>query len=142
MILNIYSLFNYYFNKNYWRDDYRSAAQYLIKNRNSSAQSAQSILLWGTTRLLKYYGDPLTLQGWNLGVKLRKENFEGNWAEQVESFTNNADTVFIVVNREHFFPKGSVERGMNDLYTLHSKVHFLYFNIYRFTRNKEAEILS
>ena len=139
MILNIYSLFNYYFNKDYWRDDYRSAAQYLIKNRDSSAQS---ILLWGTPRLLKYYGDTLTLQGWNLGVKLRKGNFERNWAEQVESFTNNADTVFIVVNREHYFPKGSVERGMSNLYTLHSKVHFPYFNIYRFTRNKEAEMLN
>lgn len=134
IVLNIYSLFNYYFNENYWRDDYRSAVQYLLKNRE---YSAKSILLGlaGNTRLLEYYGDPLTLDGKNLGDEWQEGKFTGQWAEQVEDFTNNSDTVFLVVNREHYFPKGSIEREMSDLYTLQSKVHFPYFNIYRFTRN-------
>jgi hypothetical protein len=135
IVLNIYSLFNYYFNENFWKDDYRSAAQYLIKNLKDRDSSTESILLWGTARLLKYYGDPVTVDAKNWGDKLRAGDFGENWAEQVKDFTNNADTVFIVVNREHYFPKGSIERKMSDLYTLQSKVHFPYFNIYRFTRN-------
>lgn len=134
LILNLYSIFNYYFNENHWRDDYRSAVQYLLKNRESSAKSIL-LGLAGNTRLLEYYGDPLTLDGKTLGDKWKEGKFAGQWAEQVEAFTNNANTVFLVVNREHYFPKGSIEREMSDLYTLQSKVHFPYFNIYRFTRN-------
>jgi uncharacterized membrane protein len=134
IILNIYSLFNYYFNENYWRDDYRSAVEYLLKNRESSAKSIL-LGLAGNTRLLEYYGDPLTLDGKTLGDEWKEGKLAGQWAEQVEDFTNKADTVFLVVNREHYFPKGSIEREMSDLYTLQSKVHFPYFNIYRFTRN-------
>ena len=132
IVINIYSLFNYYFNKDYWRDDYRSAAQYLIKNRDSSAQS---ILLWGSPRLLKYYGDKLTLDGRKF---YKTENFT---AEKVRNLTSNADTVFIVVNREFYLHKKGltdIEGKMNDLYDLNSKVDFLYFNIYRFTRKEQG----
>lgn len=132
LILNIYSLFNYYFNENYSRDDYRSAAQYLIKNRD---YSRQSVILSGEPTLLKYYGDNLTINGLNLGAKLMYDKkFAGNLAKSVKDLTKNIDTVFIVVNREHTFPEGSIEREMNNLYTLNYKVHFPYFNIYRFTR--------
>lgn len=127
VVLNIYSLSNYYFKDEYRRDDYRSAAQYLTENRDATSQS---ISLWGSLRLLRYYGDNRTLNGWNLP---RNEDL----AEQVRKMTPNAETVFISVNREYRLgPKGSVEKYMSDLYTLNSQVDFPYFNVYRFAKNK------
>ena len=126
IILNIYSLSNYYFDREYGKDDYRSAAKYLVDNRGSSAQS---VLLWGTPRLMSYYGDTLTLYGGNL----KKETF----AEQVRDLTKDSDTVFIAVNREFFWNKDnntSVQGAMSDLYVMQSKVSFPYFNIYRFVK--------
>ncbi|MCM0589961.1 MAG: glycosyltransferase family 39 protein [Gloeotrichia echinulata IR180] len=131
MVLNIYSLFNYYFNYDYHKDDYRSAVQYLIKHRSSSTQS---ILLWGNPRLLKYYGDTATLDGNKLGTQLREGSLDGKFAQTVEKITNNVNEVFLVINREHYFSKGLIEREMNDLYNLDSRHNFAYFKIYRFTR--------
>ena len=127
IILNIYSLSNYYFNEDYEKDDYRSAAQYLIENRDDSAQS---ILLWGSVRLLKYYGDNLTLDG----RKLIKGNLT---AEKVSNLTSNVDTVFLANNREYRLgsnPKSMIEKAMSNLYTLDSKVDFPYISIYKFVK--------
>ncbi len=130
IILNIYSLSNYYFNEDYEKDDYRSAAQYLIENRDDSAQS---ILLWGSTTLLKYYGDNLTLDG----RKLIKGNLT---AEKVSNLTSNVDTVFLAINRKfERFPENLIEREMSDLYTLHSQADFPSFKIYRFTKKKGSD---
>jgi hypothetical protein len=126
IILNIYSLSNYYFDRDYGKDDYRSAAKYLVDNRGSSAQS---VLLGGNAGLMSYYGDTLTLDGGNI----KKETF----AEQVRDLTKDSDTVFIAVNREYFWNKdnnNSVQGLMSDLYVMQSKVSFPYFNIYRFVK--------
>jgi FtsH-binding integral membrane protein len=60
IVLNIYSLFNYYFSSNYQKDDYRSAAQYLIKNQSPSTKS---VFLFANSRLLKHYGYTQALNG-------------------------------------------------------------------------------
>ncbi|MBD2562930.1 MULTISPECIES: glycosyltransferase family 39 protein [Nostoc] len=133
IVLNIYSLCNYYFNDDYQKDDYRSTIQYIIKNRSSSTKS---VVLFGNLRLFKYYGDPLTLDAHNLGNQLRKGITDENFAEKIEKLTNSADTVLIVVNREHLFPKGLIEKEMSDLYNLDSQVNFTYFKIYRFPKKK------
>lgn len=133
IVLNIYSLFNYYFNDNYQKDDYRSAIHYIIKNRSSSTQS---VFLFGNPRLFRYYGDTLSLDGRNLGDQLKKGITDENFAEKIEKLTNSADTVFIVINREHLFPKGLIEKQMSDLYNLDSQANFAYFKIYRFPRKK------
>ena len=130
IILNLYSLSNYYFNQNYWRDGYRSAAQYLIKHRDSSTKS---LILRGDTRLIRYYGDTETLHAWNYLKELNKPHF----AKQIANLTHNADKVLIVVNREHKLgsnPQGLLEKAMSDSYTLNSKVDFPYINIYSFIR--------
>ncbi|MEH1940686.1 MAG: glycosyltransferase family 39 protein [Nostoc sp.] len=133
IVLNIYSLSNYYFNENYQKDDYRSTTQYLIKNQSPSTKS---IFLFGNPRLFKYYGDTQILNGSDLGNPLRKGITDGNFAEKIEKLTNSADIVFIVVNREHLFPKGLIEKEMSNLYNLDSQVNFAYFKIYRFPRKK------
>lgn len=129
LIMNIYSLFNYYFNKDYWKDDYRSVAQYLIKNQ---APSTPSIFLYGSHRLLQYYGDTSTLQEWELTQTLEKKNFT-EFAQKVRNITKNADEVVLVINREYLFaPKGLIAREMGKLYKLNSRVNFNYFTLYRF----------
>ncbi|MBN3925776.1 MAG: glycosyltransferase family 39 protein [Nostoc sp. NMS4] len=133
IVLNIYSLFNYYFNADYQKDDYRSVVQYLIKNQSPSTKS---VFLFANPRLFRYYGDTLTLNGMDLGDPLRKGIIEEHFAERIEKLTNNADTVLIVVNRDHLFGKGLIEKQMSDLYKLDSKVNFTYFKIYRFPRKK------
>ncbi|BBD68285.1 hypothetical protein NIES4072_44030 [Nostoc commune NIES-4072] len=131
IVLNIYSLYNYYFNDDYQKDDYRSAIQYIIKNRSSSTKS---VVLFGNLRLFRYYGDTLTVNAQNLGNQLRKGITDENFAEKIENLTNRADTVLMVVNREHLFPKGLIEKEMSDLYNLDSQVNFAYFKISRFIK--------
>lgn len=131
IILNIYSGLQYYFNEAHARDDYRTAVQYILENRDDSAVS---ILLWGEPRLIKYYGDTLTLDG-------RKDILEKtrgvNLAEKVGKLSKNAETVFLIINREFYWSKdGKNIREMSDLYTLKSKVKFPNFTIYRFTKSK------
>ena len=126
IILNIYSLSNYYFNKNYWRDDYRSAIHHVLKNRDSSEQP---ILFWANPRLMKYYGNILTIDARGLN----QENFT---TEKVRNLTGNADMIFVLVNREFYsIPKAFLEREMSNLYRLESKVNFPYFNVYRYRIN-------
>ena len=126
LILNIYSLSNYYFNQNYWRDDYRSAIQYVLKHRDSSEQS---ILFWANPRLLKYYGNISDIDGRGLN----QENFT---AEKVRELTSNANTVFILVNREFYrIPQELLVGEMSNLYLLESEVDFPYFHVYRYRLN-------
>lgn len=132
IILNIYSLFNYYFNEEYQKDDYRSAVQYLIKNRSPSTQS---VFLLGHFRLIRYYGDTLTLNGNKLGYEL-KNGINDNFAGEIEKLTNSADIVLLAVTRDYVLPKGAIERETSSLYNLDSKVSFTYFKIYRLIRKK------
>jgi len=131
IILNIYSCLQYYFNEAHARDDYRTAVQYILENRDDSAVS---ILLWGHPRLIKYYGDTLTLDG---RKHILDKTMGVNLAKKVGKLSNNAETVFLIINREFYWSKeGYNIREMSDLYTLKSKVNFPNFTIYRFRKNK------
>ncbi|MEO1349026.1 MAG: glycosyltransferase family 39 protein, partial [Cyanobacteria bacterium J06635_15] len=89
VVANLYSSYHYFFDSNYWRDDYRSAAQYLV---NSREPAEESILLWGTPRLLNYYGDSKTLYQGTLSSE--------NLAQNIADITQGADNIFVAVNRE------------------------------------------
>ena len=58
--MNVFASYNYFYDSDYWRDDYRSAAGYLADHIGGEDQS---ILLWGEPRLLSYYGDSTTTDG-------------------------------------------------------------------------------
>ncbi|MHC5832112.1 MAG: hypothetical protein ACYT04_93075, partial [Nostoc sp.] len=92
--------------------------------------------LFGNPRLFTYYGDTQTLDGRDLGDRLRKGVKIENFAEEIEKLTNSADIVLIVVNRDYLFPKELIQKEMSDLYELDSQVNFAYFKIYRFPRKK------
>ncbi|MEH2070489.1 MAG: glycosyltransferase family 39 protein [Nostoc sp.] len=129
IIMNVYSNFNYYLNPEYGKDNYRSAVQYLIKNRD---ESAKSVLLLGQPRLLKYYGDSSTL--YLPGYLLEKINGK-NVAEKVNIATNNSNTVFIIVNRDFFWKlKDTFKTEMSELYNLKTEKNWLYITIYQFTK--------
>lgn len=124
IILNIYSLNNYYFNPSYWKDDYRSASEYLLNHDNDSTKSVR---LWGLSKLFEYYDSPQILDG----RKLKPEYL----AQEVNDLTTDINTVFLVLNRDFYWlpkPNYSIEEAMSDLYTLESEVSFPYFKIYRF----------
>jgi 4-amino-4-deoxy-L-arabinose transferase-like glycosyltransferase len=137
VILNIYSNYNYYFVENYQRDDYRSAAKYLLANQKPSVKS---IMLFGTSNLLSYYGygNSIDLPDAN-SADWKKESL----AEKVMSLTNDAETVFITLNFESYWEwknQISVEKAMSDLYTKQSKVSYTNFSIYRFLRKQKVTI--
>lgn len=126
LIINIYSAGNYYFNKDYQREDYRTVAQYLLAN---SSSSVKSILLYGAPNLLPYYGDTKTLNGLSLDTS--------NLAEQVRSISNDANKVLIAISFQSFweFKKNfSLEKSMSKLYNLQSKVSFTNFHIYHYIK--------
>jgi uncharacterized membrane protein len=124
IILNAYSLSHYFFDKSYARDDYRSVAKYLQENHH-----IPSVILYGRPILLKYYGYKRIIDGTNF----RTENL----ADEIMKTTENAHTVFIVVNREFYWEKyneGFVKESMNKLYRKTDQVSYHYFNIYTFQR--------
>lgn len=129
ILLNVFSTSNYFFNQDHWRDDYRSAARYLVENRQSGDAS---ILLWGTPRLLAYYGDSATLD--SRGIKAH------DLAKEVDRLTNQADTVFVAVNREFLWQRQSKSGEvsppdvLSDFYHLTNEVKFINFTIYRLER--------
>ncbi|MEH2323841.1 MAG: hypothetical protein V7K32_09745 [Nostoc sp.] len=94
----------------------------------------KSVILFGHPGLFRYYGDFQSLNVHEFGNKLRKGITDENFAEKIENLTNRADTVLIVVNRKHLFPKGLIEKEMSQLYKLDSQVNFPYFKISRFSR--------
>jgi uncharacterized membrane protein len=126
LIVNIYSVGNYYFNRDYEREDYRVIAQYLSANQGVSVKS---ILLYGAPNLLPYYGDTKTLNGLSLDTS--------NLAEDVKSISNDANKVLIAISFQDFweFKKNfSLQKSMSSLYKLQSKVSFTNFNIYQYIK--------
>ncbi|MEH1939224.1 MAG: glycosyltransferase family 39 protein [Nostoc sp.] len=131
LIMNVYSNFQYYSNPAYAKDDYRSAVRYLLQNRN---KSAKSVLLFGQPRLLQYYGDSSTIYAPEYILKTVNGK---NLAEKVSIMTKNADTVFLIVNREFNWKlKDVFKKEMSDLYNLQDEADWPYMKIYRFTRKK------
>ncbi|WP_392534056.1 glycosyltransferase family 39 protein [Nostoc sp. C117] len=131
LIMNVYSSFNYYLNPEYAKDDYRSAVHYLIKNRD---ESAKSVLFLGQPRLFQYYGDSSTLY---LPDYILKTINGKNIGEKVSTFTNNANTVFAIFNREYSGTlKGNFRSEMSSLYNLTDEHSWPYMKIYQFTRKK------
>jgi uncharacterized membrane protein len=137
VILNIYSFLNYYFNAQYYRDDYRAAAQYLIDNRDSNTKS---LLLLGSHYLLEYYKDLETIDANKMGHEVRKSflkgEYKGNLADTVGQLTSGSKSVLVGVNREYLLPEGFVKQEMGKQYKLASAKDFTYFNIYRFEKRE------
>ncbi|MFN6482086.1 MULTISPECIES: glycosyltransferase family 39 protein [unclassified Nostoc] len=131
VIMNVYSNFQYYGNPAYAKDDYRSAVRYISQHRD---QSAKSVLLYGQPRLFKYYGDSSTFYAPEYVLKTINGK---NLAEKVNTITQNANTVFVIINREFYWKlKDVFKTEMSDLYNLQNEASWPYMKIYRFARKK------
>jgi uncharacterized membrane protein len=118
VILNIYSLFNYYFDKDYARDDYRSVAKFL-----NTKPEIPSVLLFGSANLLKYYGYEKIIDG---------KRFESTrLPEKIRETTMDSDTVLIVLNRGPFWRSQQLfEASIDGFYRHVDMISFRYFKIY------------
>ncbi len=132
--LNVFASFNYFYKSEYWRDDYRSAAGYLVDHIGGEDQS---ILLWGEPRLLSYYGDSATMDGWRSVPVAPLSSKLAN----VDDGTGN---IFVAINREFTWSRsmpaaGPVESQVEDDYALVSVQKYVNFNIYEF-RSKHGVV--
>ena len=126
IFLNIYSLYNYFFNENYRKDDYRAVAQYII---SQSEPDNASVIVAGFRRLLVNYGDAKTLDC--TGIKGK------HLAKEISKLTQNYRTVLVIVNNVFFWQtmeKTTVEKAMSELYVLDSTFSFPNMIVYRFNR--------
>jgi len=131
--LNVFASYNYFYDSDYWRDDYRSAAGYLVDHIGGEDQS---ILLWGEPRLLSYYGDFTTTDGWRSVPVAPLSSKLAN----VDDGTGN---IFVAINREFTWSRSMasaapVEAQVEEDYALVSVQKYVNFNIYEFRARQTA----
>ena len=126
IILNIYSLYNYFFNESYRKDDYRAVAKYII---SQSEPDNASVIVAGFRRLLVKYGDTKTLDC--TGIKGK------HLSKEISKLTQNSKTVLVIANNVFFWQtmeKTTVEKAMSELYVLDSTFQFPNMIVYHFNR--------
>lgn len=116
--LNVYSTYNYYFKPAYWRDDFRSTAQYL---QSAQTDSSESVLLTGDPRLLKYYGDMRTLYS-NVFVEKIKAG-DQTWINDLKQITNASENITVIIYRSSWFNRKDVIAPLLDEYELVKEVN-------------------
>jgi 4-amino-4-deoxy-L-arabinose transferase-like glycosyltransferase len=129
IFLNCLSLSHYYFNKDYYRDDYRSVAQYMVQHQTPSNSS---VIFSGSGKLFNYYDNQITIYG---GWHYKSDLQQGNFAKLVENLTNHTEQVLIAVNRDPLL-QNSLTREMSPKYSLEHEVKFPGFRVYHFKKNK------
>lgn len=133
LVLNLWSLKNYYYEPAHWRDDYRGVASYL---KEQWKQGRPAVMLLGKVSILRHYGDQFTVDGGSFDRSLMPL--------EIRAATDNAKEVLIVVNREYALesedgyvrgwePRGLVVSMMSSHYKLLEKMTFHYFTVYRFS---------
>lgn len=129
LAMNILGSYNYFYKKEYWRDDYRSAAKYLV---NNLTETDRAIMLWGEPRLLSYYGDTSTQDRWEIDPPPVATVMDGVYSD--------GGKVFVAINREFTWSRGQptsdkLETQVAEKYNLVSVKHYVNFNIYEFENN-------
>lgn len=126
LAMNIYASYNYFYKSEYWRDDYRSAANYLVSNLT---ETDRAIMLWGEPRLLSYYGDTSTQDRWEVNPPPVSSVMDGVYSD--------GGKVFVAINREFTWSRGlptsdDIETQVAEKYNLLSVQRYVNFNIYEF----------
>lgn len=118
---NLWSLYNYYAQPQYGRDDYRGAAAYLNQIR---LPGVPSILLFGKAELMRYYGDSETID--------LTEVPDSGVVSQVRALSEPAGEVVVAINRKFYWWGGTeptvVFGAAFDVQELRA---FQYFDVYR-----------
>jgi hypothetical protein len=118
---NVWSLYNYYAQPQYGRDDYRGAAAYLNRIR---MPGVPSILLFGKAELMRYYGDSETID--------LTEVPDSGVVSRVRALSESAGEAVVVINRKFYWWGGTeptvVFGATFDVQELRA---FQYFDVYR-----------
>ncbi len=127
--MNAYASYNYFYKNEYWRDDYRSAARYLV---NNLTETDRAIMLWGEPRLLSYYGDSSTQNRWEVDSP--------PVSSVMDDVNNDGGKVFVAINREFTWSRGlptsdNLQTQVAEKYNLLSVERYVNFNIYEFENN-------
>jgi len=129
LAMNVYASYNYFYKSEYWRDDYRSAASYLMNHLN---ETDRAIMLWGEPRLLSYYGDTTTQDRWEMDPPPVSSVMDGGYSD--------GGKVFVAINREFTWERSlptseNLETQVANKYNLLSVKRYVNFNIYEFENN-------
>ena len=129
LAMNLYASYNYFYKSEYWRDDYRSAAEYLVEHSN---ETDRAIMLWGEPRLLSYYGDSLTQDRWEMDPPPVSSVMDGVYSD--------GGKIYVAINREFTWsrslpPSENLESLVAEKYHLLSVKKYVNFNIYEFESN-------
>ena len=129
LAMNLYASYNYFYKSEYWRDDYRSAASYLVDNLT---ETDRAIMLWGEPRLLSYYGDTSTQDRWEVNPSPVSSVMDGVYSD--------GGKVYVAINREFTWSRGlptsdNLQTQVAEKYNLLSVKRYVNFNIYEFENN-------
>lgn len=130
LVANLYSVSNYFHKSEYWRDDYRSAAQYLTAH---VGDKDASIMLWGEPRLLSYYGHSSVESLWRLEEPTLI-------MDRINSAILESNNVFVSINRFSSWLRHSVELRslLSTVYDIESVVQFNNFSIYKLVKSNSS----
>ncbi len=136
MTMNAYASYNYFYKSEYWRDDYRSAARYLV---NNLTETDRAIMLWGEPRLLSYYGDTSTQNRWEVDSP--------PVSSVMDDVNHDGGKVFVAINREFTWSRGmptsdNLQTQVAEKYNLLSVERYVNFNIYEFENNAPSTDLT
>jgi len=125
LLLNLFSLWKYYFDPRHARDDYRGATEYV---RTNITENTKAILVWGLPRLFTYYGASEVIDGRGISKVML--------AGEVRRLSGGADSVILLLNRWFYWDSDpdALEKHMYPGYELKSKVELAQFKIYTFAR--------
>ena len=123
VLANQHANYNYFFNADHWRDDYRSAATFL--NNHVEAGDA-SIMLWGEPYLLSYYGHSSVESLWRLEEPELIMN-------RINLAADSSDTVFVSINRLSSWNRHSqtLQHQLYKHYNLMPVANFHNFSIFQ-----------
>lgn len=123
---NAWSLYNYYTQPQYGKDDYRGAAAYLNQIRQSGVSS---VLVWGKVVLLRYYGDAETVDLTDLP--------DSALVPRLLALSQQAGELVVAVNRK-FYRWGGTEPDVvfGALFDVQEHKILQYFDVYRLALKK------
>jgi hypothetical protein len=115
--LNLWSLWRYYFDDRYLKDDYRSVGGVLKANPDTPA-----LMVWGNVSLLRHYGAG-RLWGYR-DLPPRRTSAE------LREHIGPGEEVFLVVNRPYYWSDLPVESLVNG-YSVTERIDLPGFHLYR-----------
>ena len=136
LLVNVFSLSNYYFNPRYAREDAREAAQFLA----ATARPQDVIVVVGSSVALRYYytgGVPLRSWNWS------EQNAHSDATAPLKELVNDHNRLWLVETRRWEKDRtGQSRKAAQKLYSLLNRQHFPGVEIYLFDTSQTGKARS